>query len=89
VVVPGEHGVLAGGGVGADFVVDEGEDALVVLVDEGPGGGVGAGRVALGCGGVELTLEVGDACEEVAFGDVDLASWNHRGIGNVVVMHTV
>jgi len=68
VVVPGEHGVLAGGGVVADFVVDEGENGLVVLVDEGPGGGGGEGGVALGGGGVELALEVGDACEEVALG---------------------
>jgi hypothetical protein len=73
VVVPGEHGVLAGGGIFADFVVDVGEDGLVVLVDEGPGRGGGEGGVALGRGGVEAALEVGYACVEVAFDGVELA----------------
>lgn len=85
-MVPGEHGVLALGGVFADFVVDQGEDVLVVLVDEGPGGGGGAGGVALGCGGVKLALEVGDACEEVAFGSLESATRIHR---NRRIIHTL
>ena len=87
--MPGEHGVLAGGGVGAHFVVDEGEDALVVVVDEGPGGGICAGRVALAGRCVELALEVGDACEEVGFDDLDLVVWSDRDVGRRSVIHTL